>query len=83
MNKNVLRNILNIYAGQVHCFGNMLGTNYLTFFSELSASGSIVEWGECLPDCPQEVVSSVCIMEPGTNFILINQIQFTLFFILL
>ena len=24
----------------------------------------IVEWGECLPDCPQETVDKVCIMEP-------------------
>ena len=31
---------------------------------ELSSSGAIVEWGECLQDCPQEDVSSVCIMEP-------------------
>ena len=31
---------------------------------ELDANGAIVEWGECLPDCPQEEVSSVCIMEP-------------------
>ena len=23
-----------------------------------------MEWGECLPDCPQEEVTSVCIMEP-------------------
>ena len=30
---------------------------------ELS-NGNIVEWGECLPDCPQEDVASVCIMEP-------------------
>jgi hypothetical protein len=30
---------------------------------ELS-KGLIVEWGECLPDCPQEEVTSVCIMEP-------------------
>jgi hypothetical protein len=32
--------------------------------TELSDSGAIVEWGECLPDCPQEEVSSVCIFEP-------------------
>jgi len=30
----------------------------------VSATGSILEWGECLPDCPQETVTQVCIMEP-------------------
>ena len=33
----------------------------------LSQSGTIVEWGECLPDCPQEDVTAVCVMEPGEN----------------
>ncbi len=32
--------------------------------SALNSAGSILEWGECLPDCPQEEVSQVCIMEP-------------------
>ena len=35
----------------------------------LSQSGTIVEWGECLPDCPQEDVTAVCVMEPGDDSI--------------
>ena len=38
--------------------------NQNSFFLELSSTGDIEEWGECLPDCPQEDVASVCIMEP-------------------
>jgi len=30
----------------------------------ISSSKTILEWGECLPDCPQEEVTAVCIMEP-------------------
>ena len=28
------------------------------------ADGKVEEWDECLPDCPQEEVESVCIQEP-------------------
>ena len=34
------------------------------FAPELSDTMGIIEWGECLPDCPQEAVDKVCIMEP-------------------
>ncbi len=35
----------------------------------LSSSGTIVEWGECMADCPKEDVTAVCVMEPGDNAI--------------
>ena len=36
----------------------------LLFSTVLTGSGDILEWGECLPDCPQEDVAAVCITEP-------------------
>ncbi len=39
----------------------------LTIYIGISDTGTILEWGECLPDCPQEDVTAVCIMEPGRN----------------
>jgi len=30
----------------------------------ISPSNTILEWGECLSDCPQEEVTAVCVMEP-------------------
>ena len=38
------------------------------FFPELSSTGTILEWGECMADCPKEDVTAVCVMEPGDNF---------------
>jgi len=37
------------------------------YFLVLSTSGTIKEWGECMPDCPKEDVTAVCVMEPGDN----------------
>ena len=60
-----------VFAGSPYSYMlssfNYIFDKYINFFMEileLSATGTIVEWGECLPDCPQEEVSSVCIMEP-------------------
>jgi hypothetical protein len=44
------------------CFSKV---NFFFRFSELSKSGTIVEWGECMADCPKEDVTAVCVMEPG------------------
>ena len=32
--------------------------------SELDANDEVVEWGDCLPDCPTQITNPVCLMDP-------------------
>lgn len=34
------------------------------YFPGVDSSNGVLEWDECLPDCPTELVSPVCILEP-------------------
>ena len=32
---------------------------------ELTSSGEVEEWGNCLPDCPTQDTNPVCLMDPA------------------
>ena len=36
----------------------------VSIFSELTDDLQVVEWGDCLPDCPTQEINPVCLMDP-------------------
>ena len=34
------------------------------YILELDANQEVVEWGDCLPDCPTQITNPVCLMDP-------------------
>ena len=36
----------------------------MIFITELTDDLNVIEWGDCLPDCPSQEINPVCLMDP-------------------